>query len=169
MDVVVYLLIFQGFMGGFDVMWNHEFVERLPSRTLAALEQKIHGARELFYAVIFIGLAWSSWNGLFALLFGIIIFIEVLLTFWDFIVEDKTRVLTPTERITHTILSISGGAYIALLIPYLIQWSSLNTNLSFTEYGYSSLVLTIFGVGVFLWGIRDLRSGFQLGQSNQQS
>jgi hypothetical protein len=109
METISYLLIFQGILGGFDVLWNHEWKEKLPSKLNAALEQKIHGVRELFYAVVFLGLAWLSWNGIWAYVLFAIILIEIALTAWDFVVEDKTRTLSSAERITHLLLSMTGG------------------------------------------------------------
>lgn len=162
MEIVIYILIFQGFLGGYDVLWNHEFKEKLPTKPTAALEQKIHGVRELFYAVVFIGLAWLSWNGIWAwVLFGVIA-IEIVLTAWDFVTEDKTRTLSPTERVTHLVLSMTGGAYVALLIPTLIEWSHFPSELAGVEYGVRSWILTVLGVGVFVWGVRDLRSSLAL-------
>lgn len=162
MNTIIYLLIFQGMLGGYDVLWNHEWKEKLPTRPTAALEQKIHGVRELFYTVVFVGLAWREWNGIWAwVLFGVIV-IEVILTAWDFVVEDKTRVLSPTERIAHLVLSMTGGAYAALLIPVLLDWSNFPSELISIEYGLRSWVLTIFGIGVFTWGIRDIKSGLVL-------
>jgi len=162
METVIYLLIFQGFLGGYDVLWNHEWKEKLPTKPSAALEQKIHGVRELFYAVVFLGLAWLSWHGIWAWIFFGLIVIEVVLTAWDFVTEDKTRTLSPTERVTHLVLSMTGGAYVALLIPVLIEWSRLPSFLVDADYGVRSWALTVLGVGVFVWGVRDLWSGLAL-------
>ena len=162
MHIVFYLLIFQGVLGGFDVIWNHEFQEKLPSKPSARLEQLIHGIRELFYALIFLGLAWFLWQGIWAWLLLSILIIEFLLTAWDFVIEDRTRKLSATERITHLILSMNGGAYVGFLIPQLMDWSTLPTGLFSYNYGLSSWLLSIFGVGVFCWGIRDLCSGIVL-------
>ncbi|AEG01618.1 hypothetical protein [Methylomonas methanica] len=162
MDVVVYILIFQGFLGGFDVLWNHEWKERLPTKSTAAIEQKIHGVRELFYALIFLGLAWFNWNGIWAWVLFSVIVIEIVLTAWDFVIEDKTRILSPVERITHLILSMMGGAYVALLIPVLIEWSHSPSIFICVEYGVRSWILTFLGIGVFGWGVRDLFSGLAL-------
>lgn len=162
MEIVIYILIFQGLLGGYDVLWNHEWKEKLPTKPTASLEQKIHGVRELFYAVVFLGLAWLSWNGIWSwILFGIIV-VEIALTAWDFVTEDKTRTLSPTERVTHLVLSMTGGAYVALLIPVLIEWSRLPSELVMLDYGVRSWVLSVFGIGVFLWGVRDLWSGLVL-------
>lgn len=162
MNNVMYLLIFQGVLGAYDVLWNHEWKEKLPSKPTAALEQKIHGVRELFYAVMFIGLSWWDWQGLWAWLLVAVLVIEVALTAWDFVTEDKTRVLSAPERITHLVLSMTGGAYITLLIPVLLDWSQLPSELVSVSYGFCSWLLTLFGVGVFAWGIRDIWSGVVL-------
>jgi len=62
MTIVLYLLIFQAILGGFDVLWNHEYQEKLPQKLSAALEQKIHGVRELLYALVF--LHWHFLNAM---------------------------------------------------------------------------------------------------------
>jgi hypothetical protein len=120
MDVVINILIFQAILGGFDVIWNHELKERFPSKRTAALEQKIHGIRELLYAVVFLGLAWYLWQGVWAWLMFSVIAIEVILTALDFVIEDQTRLLSPLERITHLVLSMVGCAYFAMLMPVLL-------------------------------------------------
>jgi len=165
MKTVLYVLIFQGLLGCFDVFWNHEWKENLPGKVSATLEQKIHGLRELLYSVIFIGLAWYSWNGAWAwIMFGVLA-IEVLLTAWDFVVEDKTRVLSPNERVLHLTLSMGGGAYVALLIPELLRWSQQATGLERADYGMLSWILTLLGTGVLIWGLRDYWSGMRLSRS----
>jgi hypothetical protein len=169
MNSILWLLIFQGCLGGFDVMWNHEWKERLPAQASAALEQKIHGVRELFYAVVFAGLAWYEWRGVWAWIFFTVLGIEVLLTAWDFVVEDRTRRLSPTERVTHLVLSMVGGAYVALLLPVLIAWSRLPSMLAAADYGLRSWVLTLFATGVFAWGLRDLLSGLRLSGARARS
>ncbi len=164
MKTVLYLLICQGFLGCFDVFWNHEWKENLPGKLSAIQEQKIHGVRELLYAVIFIGLAWYSWHGYWAWAIFALLAIEIFLTAWDFIVEDKTRILSPNERVLHLMLSMGGGAYVTLLVPELLTWSHLPASLVGTDYGILSWILTLLGVGVFIWGVRDCWSGIQLSQ-----
>ncbi len=166
MKIVLSILICQGLLGCFDVFWNHEWRERLPSRLSAMREQQIHGARELLYAVIFIGLAWYSWHGGWALAIAGLLTAEILLTAWDFIAEDKTRILGPNERVLHLLLSMGGGAYVALLVPELLRWSALPTALRPENYGMQSWMLTVLGAGVFIWGLRDAWSGVQLARSH---
>jgi phosphatidylglycerophosphate synthase len=119
------------------------------------------------YAVVFFGLAWYSWQGLWAWVFFMLIVVEILLTAWDFVVEDQTRKLSPIERITHLILSMNGGAYVGFLVPLFLIWSTLLGKLSPVNYGLSSLLLTALGTGVLAWSIRDLRSGIKLSKSNR--
>lgn len=162
METVIYVLIVQGLLGCFDVIWNHERKEKLPGKFSARLEQKIHGLRELLYAIIFVGLAWFAWNGACAwILFGLIV-IEVLLTAWDFVIEDQTRTLSPNERITHLTLSMGGGAYVALLIPEILHWSQQPSAMASVDYGILSWILTVLGLGVLGWGVRDFWSGIRL-------
>jgi hypothetical protein len=162
MTIVLYLLIFQACLGGFDVLWNHEYKEKLPQQPSAALEQKIHGVRELLYAFVFFALAGFEWHGYWAIFLSAILVIEIMLTAWDFIIEDQTRKLSPVERITHLILSMTGGAYIALLFPFIMDWTSKPPQLLAIDYGNLSYLLVFFGFAVLVWGIRDLIAGIHL-------
>lgn len=168
MTVLLYLLIFQAVLGGFDVLWNHEYKEKLPQQCYAALEQKIHGVRELLYAFIFFAIACFQWHGYWAYLLALLLVIEIMLTAWDFIIEDQTRKLSAVERTTHLILSINAGAYIALLIPILRDWTSKPNQLLTINYGSISYLLVFFGFAVLLWGYRDLFAGIYLSRSHSQ-
>jgi hypothetical protein len=157
-DIILALLFAQGLLGAADVLWNHEYREGLPNRASARTEQFIHGVRELLYAIVFAGLAWFVWAGAFAWIFAAILLIEIGLTAWDFVVEDQTRKLSPQERVTHLVLSMGGGAYCALLAPYLVAWAKQPTALVFTPHGVWSWLLSACALGVFAWGVRDLAS-----------
>ena len=139
----------------------------MPQRPSAALEQKIHGARELLYACIFFALAGFEWHGYWTVPVFLILIIELALTAWDFIVEDLTRKLSAVERTTHLLLSVNGGAYLALLIPVLWRWKDEPGRLLAIDYGVLSLLLVGFGLAVLLWGFRDLMAGNRL--TNQVS
>ncbi len=161
MTIVLYLLIFQAILGGFDVLWNHEYQEKLPQQPSAALEQKIHGVRELLYALVFFALALFKCHGYWAIVLGLILLIEMILTAYDFIIEDQTRKLSAVERTTHLILSMNGGAYLALLIPILWGWSFKSSRLFVIDYGNLSTLLIFFGFAVLACGIRDLIAGIR--------
>lgn len=159
---ILSLLIAQGILGALDVIINHEWREGLPHRSTAIVEEAIHGMREILYAVVFAGLAWFEWHGTFALLFGGILLVEVLLTAWDFVEEDRTRSLSATERVMHLTLSMGGGAYCALLIPILLRWQSESTSLIAVNYGTTSWVLSVMAIGVLGWGLRDLAAAWSM-------
>lgn len=162
MEVILAILFVQGLLGAADVIWNHELRENLPNQASATLEQFIHGVREVLYAIVFAGLAWFAWHGAFAWAFGAILLVEIGLTAWDFVVEDRTRRLSPQERVTHLVLSMGGGAYCALLASHLVAWSREATALVPVSYGAWSWLLSACAVGVLGWGVRDLLSHLRL-------
>jgi hypothetical protein len=150
------LLMIQGAIGAFDVLYNHEWDARLPSQKSAALELRIHAIRSVLYAVLFAGIAWFDWHGFYAVIFALLIFVEILLTLWDFVVEDRTRRLSALERSVHTILAMNGGAYVVLLLLVMFQeWLALPAQLFFVDRGLVSWVLSAYALGVFMSGLRD--------------
>ena len=119
MDTVFWLLALQGVLGAFDIVYHHEITERLTWRRSAAFELKLHGARNVLYGLLYVGLGWCRWHGLWAWLLGLILVVEVALTLWDFVIEDRTRLLPASERVTHTLLALNYGVILALLFPHL--------------------------------------------------
>lgn len=103
-------------MGAFDNLWHHEWQAKLPQRHSARYELALHAAREAIYGVVFIGLAWWQWQGGLALLFAGLLVAELLITLADFLEEDRSRTLPPFERVLHTLLTISCGLFLALLL-----------------------------------------------------
>ncbi len=122
MTLVFSLLTFQTLLGALDTFWNHEYVERLPSRRGARLELALHAAREFVYVFLFLALAWREWRGAWALLIAGALLVEVVITSWDFVVEDRTRRLPVFERILHTVLTLMFGVVLMALAPVLFDW-----------------------------------------------
>ncbi len=149
------LLIAQGAMGAFDTVYHHELRAALPKQASAALELRIHAIRAVLYGVLFAGLAWFAWGGAWLWVLAAIVAVEVLLTLWDFSVEDATRLLPKSERVLHTVLAINGGATFGLLALHAPAWWSLPSALHSVSYGWQSIVLSIFAAGVTVSGIRD--------------
>lgn len=159
MNYVFIFFTLQALLGGFDTLYHHEITERLPWRKSSKLELKIHGIRGFFYALIFFSLGWVHWHGILALLFASIFVLEIILTLWDFVVEDQTRMLPATERITHTILAINGGVIMTLLFSQILEWYHLPTGFSLVYYFPWSWLMLFFAAGVLFWACRDfLRS-----------
>ncbi len=156
MEIVLILFSIQGLIGAFDNLWHHEITEKLTKRPEARTELKLHTIRELIYGVIFSSLAWVTWQGYWAALLLALILIEIIVTLWDFVVEDQTRKLPGFERILHTILAINIGIILAVFSPEIIQWFQLPTEFKSAHYGILSWIMTAYGIGVFMWGIYDL-------------
>ena len=162
MEILFILIIIQGVMGAYDTLYHHELKEMLPWKERASSELMIHGVRNLFYAFIFLSLALGEWHGIFAIVFGAILIIEILLTLWDFVIEDQTRMLPATERITHTLLAINYGVILAFLIPVLVAWAKQDTSFHYSFSGGYSYILIFFSVAVFIWAFRDGLAGLKL-------
>ncbi|TFW28057.1 TIGR01777 family oxidoreductase [Duganella callida] len=149
------LMAFQGCLGAFDTVYHHELTEALPGRVTARRELAIHAARALLYSALFIGLACWTFHGWWALALLLAFGVEMVLTLWDFVVEDRTRLLPASERVTHTVLAVNGGAFIALLALATPAWLALPTALVWQPHGALSGFLVLCGVGVGLSGLRD--------------
>jgi uncharacterized protein (TIGR01777 family) len=156
MTTLFTLLTVQALMGAFDNLWHHEWQAKLPQRPSARVELALHAAREAIYAVVFIGLAWWQWQGLFAALLAVLLGAELVITLADFLEEDRSRSLPPFERVLHTLLTISYGLFLAIVAPLLWDWGQLPTRLQPVGHGAWSVLLTLYGLGVGAWSLRNL-------------
>ncbi len=168
MDVILWFLVVQGLLGAFDMFYHHELKEKLPFRETAAKEMLLHGVRNMFYAVMFFSFGWVAWQGVWAWVFAGIIVVEVLITLTDFVEEDRTRLLPATERVTHAILTLNYGAIIAFFVPIWSEWSAAPTGFHFMHHGLLSWIMTLYALGVFIWGVRDLMRGITLQQPTKE-
>lgn len=155
MELVLWLLVVQGIMGAFDNFWHHEITEALPSKPSARGELALHTVREFLYGIIFLALGWSEWHGAWAMLLAAMLVTEVVVTMWDFIVEDLTRKLPPLERVLHTLLAMNYGAVLVLLVPILWEWGFEPTAILPADHGLLSWIMTLYAVGILAWSLRD--------------
>lgn len=162
--IALQLMAVQGCLGAFDTIYHHELTEALPGRETARRELSIHCARALIYSVLFVGLAAWRFDGLWALVLLAVFAVEVVLTLWDFVVEDRTRLLPATERVTHTVLAMNGGAFVVLLVLNTPAWLALPTALTWQPHGWLSVFLALCGLGVGISGIRDGLAARALGR-----
>jgi len=163
MELVLTLFLVQAVIGAVDNLWHHEITEDLTNRPAARRELALHTIREFLYAFIFLGLGWMVWHGLWAWVIAFLIGIEIVITLWDFIVEDQTRKLPKFERVLHTVLAINLGIILAYLVPVLIEWMGRPTDLMGAYYGWQSWAMTLMGIGVFGWALYDLNAVIRLG------
>ena len=151
-----WLIAIQIAMGAFDTLYHHEMTERLAWRPSQHHELLLHGIRNIIYAVLFLVLAWAEPRGILAFFVMGLLVIEVVITLMDFVEEDMSRKLPATERVNHTLLALNYGAILSLLLPVLLIWSRLPTELAFIGHGAWSLLGTLSAAGVAIFALRDL-------------
>ena len=155
MTAVFAILTVQALLGAFDNLWHHELEAKLPQRISARYELTLHAAREAIYAVLFLGLAWVRWEGAWAWVLAALLAVEIVITLADFIEEDLTRRLPKLERVLHTILAVSYGAFVAALGPVLVTWAGAPTGLPRVDHGWVSWLFTLYAAGVGAWSVRN--------------
>jgi uncharacterized protein (TIGR01777 family) len=155
-DTLWILIGVQMLLGAFDTFFHHEGTERLAWRPTQRTELRLHGVRNLAYALLFLLLGWAEPRGAFALALLALVVAELGITLWDFVEEDRTRQLPASERIAHTLLTLNYGAILALLIPWLRQLARLETALVPAHHGVMSWLCAVAALGVLLSGLRDL-------------
>jgi hypothetical protein len=163
METALLLLSLQGALGAFDTLYYHEYRLRLANSLTARKELKLHAARDFLYTIIFGSLAWRSWNGLWAWVLVGLLTTEVVITLWDFLVEDRSRKVPAGERSTHAIMGLVYGAFLASLVPEILGWARLPNGFAQYNYGLLSWVLSVMAVGVSLSGLRDIVAVRRLG------
>ena len=163
------LLAAQGAIGGFDTLMNHEIIERLPYRVSARREIGWHSIREAIYASLFAGLAWFEWHGLAALAIAALLAAEIIVTASDEFIENKTRVLPQNERVLHVLLTLNLGFVIAVLVPILLRWSTLQTGLVRVELGTLAWILSALAAASAFWSMRDLLAWRRLSRARGMS
>ena len=152
---VWFVVSVQVVLGLLDVVVHHELIVRLPWRTGAAPELRLHGARNLAYAAIFLILAWIVPLGWTALVLVLLLAVEVAITFTDWFVEDSSRRLPATERALHGLLAVNFGALVALLAPVIWEWLKAPTAVVLTDRGIWSWLASAAGIGVLAMTLRD--------------
>jgi uncharacterized protein (TIGR01777 family) len=158
------LVALQIAMGAFDTLFHHEGTERLAWRPSQRLELKLHGVRNLLYALMFAALGWSEPRGALAWALGALLAVELFITLWDFVEEDRTRHLPASERVTHTLLSLNYGAILALLTPVLLGWAALPTALAPACHGLWSWLCAAAALATAICGVRDLFAASRAGR-----
>ncbi|MEX5611663.1 TIGR01777 family protein, partial [Pseudomonas protegens] len=161
------LLLAQGVLGALDTLYHHELTVALPQRHSARKELSIHALRSCFYGVLFMGIAHLAFQGIWALVIALLFALEIGLTLWDFVVEDRSRKLPAIERIMHTVLAINAGAFFALYGLQLLEWSRLPSALNPIDLGWQGWALSLFAVGVTASGIRDGLAALRLQRQGQ--
>ena len=156
------LIAIQIAMGMFDTFYHHEFTERLAWRPSQRRELELHSVRNMFYALLFLVLGWLEIHGLFAMIVIAVLAAEIIITLMDFVEEDLSRKLPPSERINHTLLAINYGAILVLLLPVLIHWAMQPTAIKSAYAGWLSAAATASAIGAAVFGLRDFAASRRL-------
>jgi uncharacterized protein (TIGR01777 family) len=160
------LIAIQIAMGAFDTFYHHEMTERLAWRPSQRHELRLHGVRNMLYALLFLTLGWLEVYGYWATIVIAVLVAEVVITLMDFVEEDMSRKLPASERINHTLLALNYGAILVLLLPILIGWATQPSGIKSVFYGFWSILAAVSTVGVGLFGLRDLAASKRLARLN---
>lgn len=160
MTATLWLLAVQGTLGAFDTVYFHEWRARLPARPEMRPELALHAGRSAIYGIVFCSLPWVAWTGPAGVVLGGLLVIEAVITFADFVVEDRVRTslggVFPGERITHGLMAVVYGAFLAGFVPLLGSWIGGGGGPAGADSPTFVLVaLTALGVGSVLSGLRD--------------
>jgi uncharacterized protein len=160
------LITIQIAMGAFDTLYHHEMTERLAWRPSQRHELRLHGVRNMLYALLFLTLGWLEIHGYWAMIVIAVLVAEIIITLMDFVEEDMSRKLPASERINHTLLALNYGAILVLLLPILIAWACQPSEIKSVFYGFWSILAAVSAVGVGLFGLRDLAASKRLARMN---
>lgn len=149
-------VLVQMLLGLTDTLFHHEGTERLAWRPSQRRELQLHGSRNLLYAVLFAALGWFEPKGVLATALIILLAVELFITLWDFVEEDRTRKLPATERVLHTVLTLNYGVILAMLVPLLLGWAGQTTALPGADHGWIGWLCAAAALGVSVSGLRDL-------------
>ena len=123
----------------------------------------LHGLRNVAYGVIFLCLAWTELFGAWAAAFGALLLFEIVVTLLDFLEEDRRRPLFAGERITHTLMAILYGAFLAHLLPILFTRLLAPTRVRAAHNEtWLAYLLTALALGVLCFAVRDLTKASEM-------
>jgi len=164
-NAALWLLAAQGLLGAWDNLWNHEYKVRLPARTNAGAELRLHAIRGALYVPVFLSFAWLELKGWLAVALVAVLAVEIVITLLDFIEEDRSRALPPNERVLHTILAVNYGAFIALVAPELVMSIREPSAVTVVDRAPWSWLFSLYAAGALAWAVRDAVASVRCGRS----
>lgn len=167
MKIAIWILLVQATLGATDTLYYHEYKLKLPHGDHTQIELRLHAVRDFCYAIIIGSLGFATWQGVLAWILLAILAVEIIITLWDFVEEDKVRKLPAGERCMHSIMGIVYGAFLAYLVPEILSWSQLPTGWGVSYHGIPAWLLLLIAIGVFVSGIRDLVASLRPKSSSQ--
>ncbi|HWE44470.1 MAG TPA: TIGR01777 family oxidoreductase [Caulobacteraceae bacterium] len=162
MTLVLILLLIQGALGALDTIWHHELEVALPSNPGARKELALHAARSNIYGVVFIVFGALRPGGVLAVALAALLAAELFITLEDFLVEDRTRRLPPSERVLHTVMAVGIGIFIAAFAPVFLDWVRLDSGLVVENRGVLGWIAVGMGLLAMVSGCRDALAALTL-------
>lgn len=160
MNTAIWILMVQASLGAFDTLYYHEYKLQLAHGDHTAHELRLHAFRDFLYTAIIGSLGWVTWLGPLAVVLGLFLAAEIVITLCDFVEEDKVRKLPAGERVMHSVMGIVYGAFLAVLIPEMMRWYTLPVGFGAAYHGFPGWVLSAIALGVFISGVRDMLASF---------
>ena len=167
MTILFILLTVQSLLGAFDNFWHHELEARLPQRTSARYELRLHAAREAIYGLLFASFAWLHWGGWWVLLPAGLLLAELFITIADFLEEDRSRKLPPLERALHTVLAVSYGLLVGLAGSIFWQAAQGEPGVRIATHGWWTVMFSVASVSVLAWSVRNMLAVRKLGAAQR--
>lgn len=162
-NLLIALLVLQGFVGGADTLINHELLERLPARLDARSEIGLHALREALYGLLFAAFAWHDWHGAWAIAIAVLLTVEIGVDAIDEFVENRKRVLPQNERMLHFLMIMNLGLIAFALALVLVEWLPLPTAVRPASHGIASWLLSFLSLAALCWAVRDALAWRRLG------
>jgi hypothetical protein len=81
--------------------------------------------------------------------------------------EDRSRALSPQERVLHGILTLNYGAFLAFILPTLAAQAAMPSTMIAVDHGWMSWLLTLYAVGSSGFGVREALAARRLGKEAQ--
>lgn len=156
LDVGIAVLVVHGLLVAFDAVYHRAWCARLTQQPWAARELELHSGRAALHALIFAGLAWFEWQGAALAMLALLAAAEFALSLAGSAAAERTREVPATERIFHTVLGISTGAWIGFVFHTgIVHWWPRPTAFAATGYGLVSWLLTAYAAAAAVAAVRD--------------
>lgn len=160
LQVMLALLLVLAALGGFDTLVNHDRRARLAARVEVRPELWLHAAREGLYGLLFLGLAWGVWLGIWSWLPPAILLAIIAVDLRDTVVEFQVRHIDALERLTHVVNWFFVGAFATMLLRVvMLDWSVRPAAVVWTDHGWVGWMLTAAGLANVAVSLRDALAG----------
>jgi hypothetical protein len=169
METTTYLLFVLGCLGAADILLFHSIAHGIRSHRDSVQELVAHSFRGPTYAVLFILVPNFVLHGVFAWALLVLLAIDVVISVWDFSLEQASRRLLgglPSgEYVLHMAMAMVFGAFAASLVASASHAIGLPTGLFYLPARVTWLLRALMAVmaGLVIFsGIKDALAAVRL-------